>query len=268
MALTGPPATPAEAGRGTRTHPHAASGSGRLAAVVAALALTPILRRAVLRHAVPAGAQPRAGCPACGTPVDLRHPWPALGPPGRCAVCRARVGPPPATIELAALAAVAVLAVLGPPAAELAAVAWWLGWALPLCFVDVAVHRLPDRFTWPAAAGVGVLLGLAALTGAGAEPWLRAVLGGVGLAIFFAATTLLLGARGFGLGDAKLSLGVGALLAWHGWAVLVAGLMSALGLAALASVGLLLAGRVRWTGHVPFGPFLVLGTVAALLLAG
>ncbi|MEU4677441.1 A24 family peptidase [Micromonospora sp. NPDC023737] len=248
-----------------------ASGGGRPGARRAALAgltLTPLLRLAVLRHAVPARSARSAGCSTCGEPVDLRRPWPALGPAARCGRCRARVGPPPGGVELATIGAVAVLVLLGPPAAEMLAVAWWLGWVLPLCFIDVAVHRLPDRFTWPAAAGVGALLGLAAMNGAGAGPWLRAVLGGVGLALFFATTTLLLGARGFGLGDAKLALGVGALLAWHGWPVLVAGLLLALGLSALVSLGLLAARRVRWSGHVPFGPFLVLGTIAALLLTG
>ncbi|MEU5562877.1 prepilin peptidase [Micromonospora musae] len=235
---------------------------------MAVLLLTPLLRLAVVRHAVPAGSTPRAGCAACGAAVELRHPWPALGPTARCRRCRARTGPRPGAVELAAVGAVALLVLLGPPAAELAAVAWWLGWVLPLCFIDLAVHRLPDRLTWPAAAGVGLLLGLAALTGAGAAPWLRAVLGGAGLALFFAATTLLLGARGFGLGDAKLALGAGALLAWHGWPVLVAGLLLALGLSALVSLGLLAARRARWSSHLPFGPFLVLGTLGALLLAG
>ncbi|WBB65546.1 A24 family peptidase [Micromonospora sp. WMMD812] len=284
MALTGPrpipsgiPPEPAGAAgaqptaSGTPPEPARAAAieptpSGRAAAVLAALAVTPLLRLAALRHAVPPDAPALAGCVACGAPVGLRRPWPALGPLARCGRCRARVGPPPATVELAALAAVLVLALLGLPAVELAAVGWWLAWAIPLSLVDVAVHRLPDRLTYPAAAGVWALLGLAALSGTGAGPWLRATLAGAGLALFFATTTLLLGRRGFGLGDAKLALGAGLLLGWYGWPVLVAGLLLALGLAALVSLGLLLARRARWSSHVPFGPFLVLGTVAGLLL--
>ena len=37
-------------------------------------------------------------------------------------------------------------------------------------------------------------------------------------------------------------------------------------IAGLAGVVLLAARRVRWTGHLPFGPFLVLGTAATLVL--
>ncbi|MDG4794941.1 A24 family peptidase [Micromonospora sp. WMMD1082] len=232
---------------------------------MAVLTLTPLLRYAVARHGVPPGTDRRTGCDTCGAPIGPAHPWPALGPTARCGGCGARVGAPPATVELAAVAAVGVL-LAGPPAVELGAAAWWLAFAVPLLFVDIAVHRLPDRLTWPAAVGTWLLLGVAALTGAGSAPWLRAIAAGLGLALFFAATTLLLGARGFGIGDAKLALSAGALLGWYGWSVPVLGLLLALTLSGLVALGLLVTRRAGWSTHLPFGPYLVLGTVAALLL--
>ncbi|GAA2183532.1 A24 family peptidase [Micromonospora lupini] len=237
--------------------------------MLAILTVSPLLRLAVLRHAVPTGTPSRTGCDACGAAVGLTRPWPALGPTGRCGRCRARVGPPPGTVEAAVVAAVALLALLalvGPSGGGLPALGWWLAWTVPAVLVDLAVHRLPDRLTLPAAAGTWLLLGAAALAAAEAGPWLRAVAAGAGLALFFATTTLLLGRRGFGLGDAKLALGVGALLGWYGWSVLLLGLLLAFGLSALVSVGLLIARRARWSTHLPFGPFLLLGTVGALLL--
>ncbi|MEV4654798.1 A24 family peptidase [Micromonospora sp. NPDC049301] len=243
--------------------------SGQLSAVLAILAVSPLLRWAALRYAVPSGSASRNGCDACGAPISLTRPWPALGPAGRCRRCRARVGPPPGTVELVALAGLAtvvLLALSGVPAGALPALAWWLGWTIPAVFVDLAVHRLPDRLTLPAAAGTWLLLGAAALGDPEPGPWLRAVTAGAGLALLFAGSTLLLGHRGFGLGDAKLALGVGALLGWYGWPVLMLGLLLAFGLSALVSLGLLAARRVRWTSHLPFGPFLLLGTVGALLL--
>ncbi|SCG69400.1 leader peptidase (prepilin peptidase) / N-methyltransferase [Micromonospora zamorensis] len=238
----------------------------RLATVLAILAIGPLMRMAALRYAVPPGMPSRTGCDACGAPLGLTRPWPALGPAARCGRCRARVGPPPGTVELALLAAVVLLALVGPSGGALPALAWWLGWTIPAVFVDLAVHRLPDRLTLPAAAGTWLLLGVAALD---AEPghWLRAVIGGTGLALFFASTTLLLGRRGFGLGDAKLALSVGALLGWYGWPVLLLGLLLAFGLSALVSLALLATRRARWSTHLPFGPFLLLGTVGALALA-
>ncbi|WP_179783643.1 prepilin peptidase [Micromonospora jinlongensis] len=224
------------------------------------------MRMAALRYAVPPGMPSRTDCEACGAPLGLTRPWPALGPAARCGRCRARAGPPPGTVELALLAAVVLLALVGPSGGALPALAWWLGWTIPAVFVDLAVHRLPDRLTLPAAAGTWLLLGVAALD---AEPghWLRAVIGGAGLALFFASTTLLLGRRGFGLGDAKLALSVGALLGWYGWPALLLGLLLAFGLSALVSLALLATRRARWSTHLPFGPFLLLGTVGALALA-
>ncbi|MDG4760920.1 A24 family peptidase [Micromonospora sp. WMMD710] len=238
-----------------------------LPTVLAIVAVSPLLRLAAVRHAVPSGTANRTGCDACGAPIGLTRPWPALGPTARCGRCRARVGPPAATIELAVLGAVVLLLSVGPPVGPLWALAWWLGWTIPAVVVDLAVHRLPDRLTLPAAAGTWLLLGLAVLGEATLGSWLRAIAAGTGLALLFAASTLLLGRRGFGLGDAKLALSVGALLGWYGWPVLLLGMLLAFGLSALVSVGLLAARRARWSTHLPFGPFLLLGTAAALLLA-
>ncbi|MFI6782557.1 prepilin peptidase [Micromonospora sp. NPDC050276] len=225
--------------------------------------ISPLIRMAALRYAVPPGLPSRTGCDACAAPVGLTRPWPALGPAARCGRCRARVGPPPGTVEVALLAAAVLLALTGPPGGALPALIWWLGWTVPAVFVDLAVHRLPDRLTLPGAAGTWLLLGVAALD---ADPghWLRAVVAGTGLALFFASTALLLGRRGFGLGDAKLALSVGALLGWYGWPVLIFGLLLAFGLSALVSLGLLATRRASWSTHLPFGPFLLLGTAGAL----
>ncbi|MEU4552904.1 prepilin peptidase [Micromonospora violae] len=238
----------------------------RASTVLAILAISPLMRLAALRYAVPPGLPSRTGCDACGASVGLTRPWPALGPAARCGHCRARVGPPPGTVELIVLATAVLLVFAGPSDGALPALIWWLGWTIPAVLVDLAVHRLPDRLTLPAAAGTWLLLGVAALD---ADPghWLRAVLGGSGLALFFASTALLLGRRGFGLGDAKLALSVGALLGWYGWPVLLFGLLLTFALSALVSLGLLAARRATWSTHLPFGPFLLLGTTAALLLA-
>lgn len=235
----------------------------RLAAV---LAVTPPLRLAALRYAVPPDVPRRSGCAVCAAPIGLDRPVPALTPVARCPGCRARVGPPPGSVEVAVLAASAVLATLDLSPFALLAVAWWLGWAVPLALVDVAVHRLPDRLTYPAAAGAWLLLGLAALVAGEPAAWGRTTLAGLALASGFAATTLLLGRRGFGLGDAKLALGAGLLLGWLGWPALVVGLLLTFVLSALVSLALLVARRVGWSSQLPFGPFLITGTALTLAL--
>ncbi|GAB2964660.1 A24 family peptidase [Micromonospora polyrhachis] len=233
---------------------------------LAVLAGTPLLRWLVVAQSVPPGSPPRRDCATCRIPIGLTGPLRAISPIARCAGCGSRVGAPPGTLELAVLAVGVVLLLGDRPIVESAAIAWWAACAVPLVYIDIAVHRLPDRLTYPAAAGTWASLGIAAVVDGHGGSWIRAVCGGLGLALLFAASTLLLGRRGFGLGDAKLTLSGGALLAWSGWGSVVFGLMVAFGSSAAYALLLLMARRIRWTDHLPFGPFLVLGTGVALAL--
>jgi leader peptidase (prepilin peptidase) / N-methyltransferase len=186
------------------------------------------------------------------------HAVPA-GSPWRSAVpLRLRFG----GVELAVLAFAAV-GFLVSAVVPVAAYAWWAFWAAALVVVDLAVHRLPDRLTYCAAIGVWGLL----LLGGSGSAWVRSLLAGLAVAGVFALSTLALGRRGFGLGDAKLALSCAALLGWVGWPTVVVGLMVAFVASGLLSAALLMAGRVRWSTHLPFGPFLVFGTLAGLALA-
>jgi leader peptidase (prepilin peptidase)/N-methyltransferase len=198
--------------------------------LLSVLAVVPVLRWLVEVHSVPAGQPWR-------TDVPLRPPH-----PGR--------------LELTFLLLVGVGLIVQLPVAYF----WWAALAAPMVFVDLAVHRLPDRLTYCAAIGVWALLLL--------SPDPRAFVAGAVVALAFALSTLILGRRGFGLGDAKLALSCAALLGSAGWSVVAAGLMAAFVASAVVSLGLLAARRVRWSSHLPFGPFLVLGTVVGLVLAG
>ncbi|MFC7546449.1 prepilin peptidase [Plantactinospora sp. GCM10030261] len=235
------------------------------------MAVTPGQRWLAIRYAVPTGRPDRRDCEECGRPLRFPLPTRPWSPVGRCAACGTRTGPPPYVVELLTLGVLLLagwLAFTGPvlPAA---AFAWWALWAVPLVLIDLAVHRLPDRLTYPAALGAWLLLGGGMLAGDGRPAdWLRA--GGAGLlvAALFAASTLLLGRRGFGLGDAKLALGTGVLLGWVGWPAVLFGLLVAVTVSGLSALFLLVARRVRWASELAFGPFLVLGTAVAWLLAG
>lgn len=242
----------------------------------ARLAVAPLLRWFAVSYAVPQGEPDRRDCLRCGTPIGRSGSMRALTPAGRCGGCGTRLGAPPYAIELALIVALGLLLIWGRPPVESLALAWWAGCAIPLAFIDVAVHRLPDRLTYPAAVGTAVLLGLAALTGetglpggtdGGGTAWLRALAAAVGLAAAFATCTLLLGRRGFGLGDAKLALSSVAILGWLGWSWVLSGLLVAFAGSALTALALLVTRRISWSGQLPFGPFLILGTTVALALA-
>lgn len=232
--------------------------------------VTPLLRAAVLVHAVPAEQPWRSGCPYCGTPFAAGST--ALRPAGRCPGCGRRIGAPGYLLELVTLAAaglVLVAAVAGgwSPWAVVA-LAGWAAAAIPLSFVDLAVHRLPDRLTLPAAAWVLAWLGVAALAGGTGAAWVRAALAALVCGLGFLLVTLITRARGFGEGDAKLALGAGALLGWLGWSAVLTGLFLAFVASGLVAAALLVTRRVSRRDSLPFGPFLAAGTLVTLAWAG
>ena len=137
------------------------------AAVVGAL-LGPVLRGEILRHAVPAGVPWRDDCPHCSGTL-LRPGWrrlPATLPPsGACPRCGRRIGPPPGTVEVLAASLLALLAWRVADPLALAAFAWLAALGVILAFVDVAVHRLPDRLTLAAFTGTLLPLGAGLVVG-------------------------------------------------------------------------------------------------------
>lgn len=233
---------------------------------LAVLAVAPLLRWLVAAESVPYGQPRRSGCDTCGTPIGPAGPLRAISPAARCAACGTPVGAPPLAVEFLLLLAVAAVVAAGRPLIESIAFAWWVVCVVPLFFVDVAVHRLPDRLGYAAAGGTFALLGIAAVVLGDSAAWWRAASAGLGAGLLFALTTVLLGQRGFGLGDAKLALSAVALLGWLGWPAVVLGLVLTFAGSALFGLVLLATRRIEWRGHLPFGPFLILGTLGALAL--
>ncbi len=71
---------------------------------------------------------------------------------------------------------------------------------------------------------------------------------------------------GMGLGDAKLAASVGAALGWISWQSLLTGTFAAFALAAVYGGALLVLHRATRTSHLPLGPFILIGTLAAIAL--
>jgi leader peptidase (prepilin peptidase)/N-methyltransferase len=238
-----------------------------LAAAAAGLVAGPRIRASVFSRSTDSGQPPRRACPACAEEIlPDRWRWRALLPvTGRCPSCRARIGPYPLLTELAAALALAAVAARASSAWELAALAWLTLLAVPLAFIDMAVRRLPDPLTATAFAGTIALLAVAALTGHQPGHLGRAAIGAVALACFYLILAVIR-PGGLGLGDAKLAASVGAVLGWIGWQALLSGTFAAFALAAVYGGVLLALHRASRTSHLPLGPFIVLGTLAAIAL--
>ncbi len=168
-------------------------------------------------------------------------------------------------------AAMAVLAGAGAAVVRpylVACAACWLAvCAVPLAAIDGAAHRLPDALTGAAFAGTTVFL----LAAAGFDDrWIDLARSAAGAAAVAGLFALLALARpgSAGLGDVKLGLSVGALAAWFGWGTLALAVIAGFVFAAVYGLWLLASGRASIRSSIAFGPFLLAGGFAAVLLAG
>ncbi|GAA2266162.1 prepilin peptidase [Streptomyces ruber] len=216
-----------------------------------------LLPRAAHRLAVPPEEPWRSACPA-GHPV---RGW--LGR-ARCAPCGHAYG---RALPVACVTAVAcaVSAAATGPRPELAVWLLLAPVAVLLSLVDLRVHRLPDVLTLPLAGAALVLLGAAALVPGHAGQWRTAVFGALALGGLY-LVLFLVRPDGFGFGDVKLGLGLGAVLGWYGWGVVVLGAFAGILFAGLYGLVLALARRIGRRTAYPIGPALIAGAYVALLL--
>src|SRR6266545_1825014 len=119
-----------------------------------------------------------------------------------------------------------------------------------LVVIDLDSNLLPDRITYPTLGLVAVLLLVASVFEHDLGRMLRA-----------------LEAGGVGLGDVKFALVLGLALGWLGWSAVVAGFVGAFLLGGLAALGAMLILRVGRKTQLPFGPWLALGALLAILAA-
>jgi leader peptidase (prepilin peptidase)/N-methyltransferase len=217
----------------------------------------------VVAHRVPRGRSivgPRSQCPSCGGQIAAYDnvpviSWVLLG--GHCRSCGSRIPARYPLIEVAVGAAFAatVLVLHDDPAAM----------ALGLVFVAVlAAITLTDleRRVIPNAillVGSAVAFAIVAATDPSSLPErAAAALGAGGFLLLFA----LIYPRGMGMGDVKLAAVMGLFLG----ASVVPALAIGIVLGALVGVLLMLRHGSEARKHaVPFGPFLAVGGVIALL---
>ncbi|HEX9542023.1 MAG TPA: A24 family peptidase [Streptosporangiaceae bacterium] len=236
-----------------------------IAAAAVGVIAGPRIRASVFCRSTEPGQLPRHACAACDQDIlPARWRWRALLPvTGRCPACRARIGPYPLVAEAAAGLALAVVAARASSVGELAALAWLVLLAVPLVFIDVAVRRLPDPLTAAAFAGTLALLAVTALADRQPGHLGRAAIGAVALACFYLILAVIR-PGGLGLGDAKLAASTGAALGWISWQALLSGTFIAFAVAAVYGGALLALHRATRTSHLPLGPFILIGTLAAI----
>ncbi|MER5200728.1 prepilin peptidase [Streptomyces sp. NPDC002755] len=218
-----------------------------------------LIPRPAYRFSVPPEEPWRSVCPA-GHPLTGTGGW--LGR----ARCAAGDTFGPSTLAAAFATAVVCVLLATTTSARPELVVWLL--LVPagvlLAAVDFTAHRLPDVLTLPLAAAALVLLGVAAMLPSAGGSWTSALLGSLILGACYFVLFLL--SKGFGFGDVKLALALGAVLGWYGWAIVVVGTFAGYLLGALYGIVLIVTGRDSRKTRIPFGPFLLAGAFAGVLL--
>jgi leader peptidase (prepilin peptidase)/N-methyltransferase len=148
-------------------------------------------------------------------------------------------------------------------------------WALPaylvffgalvaVSVIDLRHYLIPNRVVYPALA---VSLPLLVVASAAGHSWDRLFDALLGAAAAWALLLLVhvVSPRGMGFGDVRLAFVLGLFLGWLGLDRVVLGLFLGFLLGAVAGVGLILLRRRTRKDSIPFGPFLALGALIAVL---
>ncbi|MER6160361.1 A24 family peptidase [Streptomyces sp. NPDC001868] len=221
-----------------------------------------LIPRAAYRLSVPPDKPWRAVCPA-------GHPFAGAGN-GWLGRARCADGDwyGPSTPFLASVTAVACAVLAAATGARPELVVWLLLTPIGvlLAVVDFTVERLPDIVTLPLAVITLGLLGVAALLPDAGGNWRTALLGSLALGACY-LMLFLINPTGFGFGDVKLALTLGAVTGWYGWDILIAGAFVGFLLFVLYGLSRIAArrGGRRKTLH-PLGPFLITGACLGVLL--
>lgn len=205
-------------------------------------------------------ATPASHCPKCDTPIKPYDNVPVLGwllLRGHCRTCGTKISPRyPAVEALTAALAVAVVLTKHSPR-DVALGLLLVVVLIPVALIDLDRRIIPNKILLPAAvAAVAIGAGLAPKELP--EQLIAAAAAGGFLLLFALAYP-----KGMGMGDVKLAAVLGLYLGRSVAVALIAGVLAGvlIGSAIMARVGVQQGRKTA----VPFGPFLALGAIVALL---
>ncbi|MDQ3570920.1 MAG: prepilin peptidase [Actinomycetota bacterium] len=227
----------------------------------------------VVIHRVPekqSVVRPRSRCPRCNAYLK---PWdnvPVLSwllLRGRCRTCRGAIPIRYPLVELGTAALFVAAAVRLGADPVLPAFLVVFAALVAISAVDLERFIVPNRILYPALFIAAPLLVVAAVIDGDWSSLLDAALGGaLGWVLLFAIH--MASPKGMGFGDVRLAGLIGMLLGWLSIGHVLLGLFLGFLTAAVVGVGLVVVHVRGRRDKVPFGPFLALGAVLAVLFGG
>ena len=182
----------------------------------------------------------RGKCSACGTPISARYPLVELVTGLLFAWCVWRWG------------------------WNASGAVWCLFAALlvTMTLIDWDTTLLPDNLTLPLLWAGLIASALRWIPVPLADAVWGAVAGYMSLWLVYWGFKLATGKEGMGFGDFKLFAALGA---WFGWQALVPIILMASVIGAIVGIGMKIKSSLREGGVVPFGPFLAMGGITAMV---
>lgn len=207
---------------------------------------------------------PRSQCPACGHRISALENIPVLSyliQGGKCTACRAQISLRYPVVEALTGALSGYVAFrFGYSAAGAGALLFT--WAMiALAFIDLDTFFLPDDITLP-LLWAGLLFNLGGVFTDLPSAVIGAVSGYLVLWSIYWLFKLATGKEGMGYGDFKLLAAIGA---WLGWTMLPLVILLSSLVGAVVGISLILFARHGRNVPIPFGPYLAVAGLIALL---
>ena len=203
---------------------------------------------------------PRSRCPSCGTPIAGYDNIPIcswLVLRGRCRHCQAPISPRYPAVELLTAVTFAAVVLVGGLDDDLVLELPFVAALIALAGIDYDHKLLPNRIVYPLA-----IWGLVATVLVDRDDLVEHLVAGAG-AFLFLFLAVLAYPRGMGMGDVKLA---GAMGLYLGVSVIPALLIAFLSGSIVGIVILAREGAAARKKAVPFGIFLALGGIVAVLV--
>lgn len=212
---------------------------------------------------------PGSHCPVCGHPIRPRDNVPVLSwllLRGRCRDCGTSISPRYPAVELVTGICFALTGLTIGRSLLLLPMLWFVAVAIALFMIDIDVRRLPNAIVLPSWLVVAVGFAVVALvTGTWTDLW-RSLLAGLASGVLYFGLAMAYPA-GMGMGDVKLAVLLGLVLGWFGWPQVIVGFFAGFLFGAIWGLLAMAAGKAGRKSAIPFGPFMILGALFALLAA-
>ncbi len=151
----------------------------------------------------------------------------------------------------------------GDPLALVLFGAWFVAMVIGLA-TDLDQRLLPDEVTLPVIP-IALVYAISGLNPFVGGEWVLAVVAALGIPAVLYLPSIPFGAGAFGMGDVKFLAGMGLMV---GAERAVGAVFVGLIVAGVVLLTLLVTRRIGRRSYVPFGPFLILGALWAVLIRG